>query len=152
MSWNVIPLIFCLVTKAVCEPIKLTLNLVSWHTHVVFPLGYSLISTNAVSSSLKMQLFLRAQNIHTLEVTGQETVKDIKVRIHQFTCSANLPSHSVLEAFSNQSWCFRLMSRLWKVCWWRSRCCCWLALPWRMTSPWLPVESLSSVLDRKSVV
>ncbi|XP_036398500.1 ubiquitin-like protein FUBI [Megalops cyprinoides] len=28
-----------------------------------------------------MQLFLRAQNTHTLEVTGQETVQDIKVHI-----------------------------------------------------------------------
>uniref|UniRef100_A0A8C7IYP0 FAU ubiquitin like and ribosomal protein S30 fusion a n=1 Tax=Oncorhynchus kisutch TaxID=8019 RepID=A0A8C7IYP0_ONCKI len=27
-----------------------------------------------------MQLFLRAQNTHTLEVTGQETVRDLKVR------------------------------------------------------------------------
>uniref|UniRef100_A0A8C7MT10 FAU ubiquitin like and ribosomal protein S30 fusion n=1 Tax=Oncorhynchus kisutch TaxID=8019 RepID=A0A8C7MT10_ONCKI len=27
-----------------------------------------------------MQLFLRAQNTHTLEVTGQETVREIKVK------------------------------------------------------------------------
>lgn len=32
------------------------------------------------SSSTKMQLFLRAQNTHTLEVTGEETVGQIKVR------------------------------------------------------------------------
>lgn len=32
--------------------------------------------------SIKMQLFLRAQNTHTLEVTGQETVREIKVRGH----------------------------------------------------------------------
>ncbi|XP_076874047.1 FAU ubiquitin like and ribosomal protein S30 fusion a [Brachyhypopomus gauderio] len=28
-----------------------------------------------------MQLFLRAQNLHTLEVTGQETVQDIKTHV-----------------------------------------------------------------------
>lgn len=28
-----------------------------------------------------MQLFVRAQNLHTLEVTGQETVSQIKVRL-----------------------------------------------------------------------
>lgn len=33
-----------------------------------------------LSSSAKMQLFLRAQNTHTLEVTGEETVGQIKVR------------------------------------------------------------------------
>lgn len=27
-----------------------------------------------------MQLFVRAQNLHTLEVTGHETVQEIKVR------------------------------------------------------------------------
>ncbi|KAK6295459.1 hypothetical protein J4Q44_G00346850 [Coregonus suidteri] len=32
-------------------------------------------------TSIKMQLFLRAQNTHTLEVTGQETVRDIKVHV-----------------------------------------------------------------------
>lgn len=32
-----------------------------------------------------MQLFLRAQNTHTLEVTGQETVGQIKVK-EQETC------------------------------------------------------------------
>lgn len=31
-------------------------------------------------SSIKMQLFVRAQNTHTLEVTGQETVGQIKVQ------------------------------------------------------------------------
>lgn len=30
--------------------------------------------------SVKMQLFLRAQNTHTLEVTGQETIGQIKVK------------------------------------------------------------------------
>lgn len=35
------------------------------------------------SSSIKMQLFLRAQNTHTLEVTGQETVGQIKVKYLQ---------------------------------------------------------------------
>lgn len=35
----------------------------------------------AFSSSIKMQLFLRAQNTHTLEVTGQETVGQIKVNV-----------------------------------------------------------------------
>ncbi|KAL0967684.1 hypothetical protein UPYG_G00255560 [Umbra pygmaea] len=30
---------------------------------------------------IKMQLFLRAQNTHTLEVTGQETVRDLKVHV-----------------------------------------------------------------------
>lgn len=30
-----------------------------------------------------MQLFLRAQNTHTLEVTGQETVGQIKVEINK---------------------------------------------------------------------
>ncbi|XP_017538591.1 FAU ubiquitin like and ribosomal protein S30 fusion a [Pygocentrus nattereri] len=28
-----------------------------------------------------MQLFLRAQNLHTLEVTGQETVQDLKAHV-----------------------------------------------------------------------
>uniref|UniRef100_A0A8C7D649 FAU ubiquitin like and ribosomal protein S30 fusion n=3 Tax=Oncorhynchus TaxID=8016 RepID=A0A8C7D649_ONCKI len=31
--------------------------------------------------SIKMQLFLRAQNTHTLEVTGQETVREIKLHV-----------------------------------------------------------------------
>lgn len=35
----------------------------------------------AFSYSIKMQLFLRAQNTHTLEVTGQETVGQIKVNV-----------------------------------------------------------------------
>ncbi|KPP62978.1 ubiquitin-like protein FUBI-like, partial [Scleropages formosus] len=30
---------------------------------------------------IKMQLFLRAQDTHTVEVTGHETVRDIKVRV-----------------------------------------------------------------------
>lgn len=34
--------------------------------------------------SIKMQLFLRAQNTHTLEVTGQETVGEIKVNPDSF--------------------------------------------------------------------
>uniref|UniRef100_A0A671YMY8 FAU ubiquitin like and ribosomal protein S30 fusion a n=2 Tax=Sparus aurata TaxID=8175 RepID=A0A671YMY8_SPAAU len=33
------------------------------------------------STSIKMQLFLRAQNTHTLEVTGQETVGQIKAHV-----------------------------------------------------------------------
>lgn len=33
-----------------------------------------------MSPSVKMQLFLRAQNTHTLEVTGEETVGAIKVK------------------------------------------------------------------------
>uniref|UniRef100_A0AAZ3S1Q5 Ubiquitin-like domain-containing protein n=1 Tax=Oncorhynchus tshawytscha TaxID=74940 RepID=A0AAZ3S1Q5_ONCTS len=33
------------------------------------------------SLSIKMQLFLRAQNTHTLEVTGQETVREIKLHV-----------------------------------------------------------------------
>uniref|UniRef100_A0A3Q3BA88 FAU ubiquitin like and ribosomal protein S30 fusion a n=2 Tax=Kryptolebias marmoratus TaxID=37003 RepID=A0A3Q3BA88_KRYMA len=32
-------------------------------------------------NSIKMQLFLRAQNTHTLEVTGQETVGQIKAHV-----------------------------------------------------------------------
>lgn len=34
-----------------------------------------------VSPSIKMQLFLRGQNTHTLEVTGEETVGQIKVKL-----------------------------------------------------------------------
>lgn len=33
------------------------------------------------SPSIKMQLFLRGQNTHTLEVTGEETVGQIKVKL-----------------------------------------------------------------------
>ncbi|KAI4885428.1 hypothetical protein NFI96_018057, partial [Prochilodus magdalenae] len=33
---------------------------------------------------INMQLFLRAQNLHTLEVTGQETVQDLKAHVQTF--------------------------------------------------------------------
>lgn len=40
-----------------------------------------LVDPVVFSTSIKMQLFLRAQNTHTLEVTGQETVGEIKVKL-----------------------------------------------------------------------
>lgn len=52
-----------------------------------------------------MQLFLRAQNTHTLEVTGTETVRDIKVRLlsscdvpitSTVASSAGSPEHCLL--------------------------------------------------------
>lgn len=36
-----------------------------------------------------MQLFLRAQNTHTLEVTGQETIGQIKVSVHKLPIMYN---------------------------------------------------------------
>ncbi|KAL6486370.1 hypothetical protein MHYP_G00057620 [Metynnis hypsauchen] len=37
--------------------------------------------TKSTARQIKMQLFLRAQNLHTLEVTGQETVQDLKAHV-----------------------------------------------------------------------
>lgn len=50
------------------------------HTYFRYnKVGKGLWALITFSYSIKMQLFLRAQNTHTLEVTGQETVADIKV-------------------------------------------------------------------------
>lgn len=42
---------------------------------------YSFSHKRPFSSVADMQLFVRAQELHTLEVTGQETVSQIKVRL-----------------------------------------------------------------------
>ena len=47
-----------------------------------------------------MQLFVRAQELHTLEVTGQETVAQIKVRLPGalwFFCACVLHPRSLRE-------------------------------------------------------
>lgn len=46
-----------------------------------------------------MQLFVRAQELHTLEVTGQETVAQIKVRLGS---APRAPSSCILEPYSPQ--------------------------------------------------
>ncbi|XP_051730305.1 FAU ubiquitin like and ribosomal protein S30 fusion a [Ctenopharyngodon idella] len=37
--------------------------------------------TTSITQSLIMQLFLRAQSLHTLQVSGQETVRDLKAHV-----------------------------------------------------------------------
>lgn len=88
-----------------------------------------------------MQLFLRAQNTHTLEVTGEETVGQIKVTQH-----LNLPKRRLRRRnLETMTWfSFRLMSKLWRESWWRIRCWCSLAVLWRMMPPSCRVASQNS--------
>ncbi|XP_051908445.1 FAU ubiquitin like and ribosomal protein S30 fusion a [Hippocampus zosterae] len=46
-----------------------------------YSLFYAARLTTSTQTRIKMQLFLRAQNTHTLEVTGQETVGQIKAHV-----------------------------------------------------------------------
>ncbi|MCI4389479.1 hypothetical protein PGIGA_G00098640 [Pangasianodon gigas] len=53
------------------------------HAHIRQRAGPFLASCGRISTvrSINMQLFVRAQNLHTLEVTGHETVQDIKAHV-----------------------------------------------------------------------
>lgn len=100
-----------------------------------------------------MQLFLRAQNTHTLEVTGQETVGEIKVKqevstawpVHHFLKKTFLALAFVDDCNGVKClFCFRLMLRVWRVSSLRTRCCCSMGAHWRMVPPWHPVEFQST--------
>lgn len=106
-----------------------------------------------MSPSVKMQLFLRAQNTHTLEVTGEETVGAIKVKKKTCPQCAVMCWASVAVIIHRKDTgaklffavYFRPTYRLLRVSWLKTRCCCSLDAHWRMTPPWRPVASRSTV-------